>query len=334
MNNNTEGNNINDVNISVLIPTYHRPNDLQSCLDSLLQQALKPLEVIIIDNGSDDITEKLIRTLYEDFAGQQIELRYVQNNSLNSLTVARNLGFRESRGNIILFLDDDVILDPSYIQEIARVYQTHPHALGVQGYIDAEPSRPFPEFFYKLFFWGRREARHCRVMPSVSATFPKNLDEITHCQCLSGANHSWRRSVLDEFQYDENLVKYSDGEDLELSYRVYKKYPGALFITPFANLVHRSSPEGRTPGKQLIFMREIYGLYLFFKLFNPTLPNIGIFIWSRIGRILFSLYRATVKGQKNALTEAYHLFGAYISCVVHIRSIRRGNLDFFNKQIL
>ena len=319
--------------VSVVIPTYNRPHDLRTCLESLITQTVPPQSVIVVDNGADDTTEILVHEYEEILATSGITLRYVRNNR-NSLTSARNLGFKMSQGDIVLFLDDDVILDADYIQEIIKVYKRNPNALGVQGYIASEENRRVRNFFHKLFFLYYLERDQCRVLPSVSATYPMKLDKIIPCQWLSGANHSYRRRILEEFQYDERLIKYSEGEDLEFSYRVFKRYPGSLFITPFARLIHNTSMQSRALGRELVYMREVYGLYLFFKLFDQTLENKLIYLWSRIGQLILTLARAIVKRPPGIMLELRHLVGAYYFCLRHVREIKRGELDFFNKTLV
>ena len=51
---------VNNFEISVIILTYNRGNDLKKCLDSLTKQTFKNFEVIVIDNGSTDITERIL----------------------------------------------------------------------------------------------------------------------------------------------------------------------------------------------------------------------------------------------------------------------------------
>lgn len=318
--------------VSVVIPTFHRPRDLGTCLDSILAQTLLPWEVLVVDNGADAASEALIYQRQRSFAATSIQLRYLLNARQNSLTAARNLGVKQTTGEIVMFLDDDVILDSDYVREIVRVYDLEPNALGVQGFLVHEP-RPMRDFFFRLFYWNYLERNKCRVLPSITATYPLELDRARPCECLSGANHSFRRTVFNEFQYDERLIKYSDGEDLELTYRVFSRYPGSLFITPSAKLVHNTSMQARASGKELVYMREVYGLYLFFKLFSPTLKNKLKYVWSRVGRLAFSLTRLVLGRPSGSMVELQYLVGAYCLCLRHAVEIKYGELAFFNETL-
>jgi len=319
--------------ISLIIITYNRTNDLKECLDTVLLQSHLPQEIIIVDNGKSDESQNLIAASKNRFAENNIKIIFLKNQSQNSLTYARNIGVNNSAGDIVMFLDDDVLLDNNYIKELIKVYENHPQALGVQGYlVGSDKISLFRNIIYQLFFLYHLENNKCRALPSVSATYPFPTSNIISCQWLSGANHSYRRKILEEFSYDEKLIKYSDGEDLEFSHRVFLKYPGTLYLTPYSTLIHKTSPGGRTLGKDLIYMREIYGLYIFYKTFYHYLArNKFIFLWSRFGKIAINLFVSIYKLNLAALKENYHLIGAYIYCLKHLQEIKNGHLEFFNK---
>jgi len=319
--------------VSVIIVTYNRIKDLSECLNSILVQASLPKEVIIVDNSDSKESEKLIGKRKSEFKKNNIYLRYIKNEKENALTVARNIGIKNVTGEIILFLDDDVILEKNYIKEILKVYEEYPESLGVRGYITPEGVSKVRNLVYKLFFLYHLEKNKCRVLFSISATYPYPLDKIIPCQWLSGANHSYKRRVLEEFTYDEKLKKYSEGEDLEFSYRVFKKYPNSLYITPSAKLIHKTSPSGRILGKELICMREIYGLYLFYKVFGSSLKNRLIYIWSRIGKLILNIGRSVFKLSVVGFRENVYVIGAYMYCMIHLREIKKGDLEFFNKRL-
>jgi glycosyltransferase involved in cell wall biosynthesis len=319
--------------VSVVIPTYNRTEDLGACLDSILAQILMPYEIFVIDNASNNNTENLIGRRKENFIKEQCLLNYIPNPK-NSLSVARNLGAKQTSGDIVIFLDDDVILGNEYVSEICKVYKEYPEALGVQGYIVPDHFRlNVRDFFYKIFYLYHLEHNGCRALPSVSTTYPIALDRVMKCEWLSGANHSYRRRVLEEFNHDENLMKYSEGEDLEFSHRVYSRYPGTLFITPLAMLQHNASASGRTLGKELIYMQEIYALYLFFKVFGSSFRNNRIYIWSRIGRIIIMIIQSIKNRATDHFIELRYLLEAYSLCIKRFRDIKRGNLEFFSNTL-
>lgn len=319
--------------VSVIIPTYNRVRDLNECLDSLLLQTVLPNQIIIVDNSKNNKSENLIKSRETDFGTKDVCLDYIKNERENSLTVARNIGVKSAKGEIILFLDDDVVLDRNYIKEILSVYREKPRAVGVQGFIKREKPSNIKRLFKKMFFLFHLEKNGCRVLNSISATYPHRLEKIITCEWLSGSNHSYKRFVLEEFAYDEKLKKYSSGEDFECSYRVFKKYPGALYITPYAKLVHKASLQGRVAGKELITMREVYRLYIFYKNTSQNIKNKTIYAWSRVGKFIYNIGRPIFTLSCDGLIENIYLIRAYVYCIVHIKEIKKGELGFFNKTL-
>jgi hypothetical protein len=168
------------------------------------------------------------------------------------------------------------------------------------------------------------------LLPSLGVSFPSVVDEIITCEWLSGANQSYRREILKEFRWDENLKGYSQGEDLDLPYRIFKKYPDSLFMTPHAKLVHNEAEEGRPQKRELIYMDIIYLTYLFYKNIDQNFKNKVIYLWSRVGRIIFNIAFSIFRS-KSKLTEIKYTLGASFYCMRHLKEIKKGDLEFFNK---
>lgn len=85
--------------ISVIIPTYNRAHLLPRCLDSVISQELKPLEIIVVDDGSTDATRDLVQ---RDYPG--IKLISQENKGVSA---ARNAGIDAASGDWLAFLDSD-----------------------------------------------------------------------------------------------------------------------------------------------------------------------------------------------------------------------------------
>lgn len=318
--------------ISIIIVAYNRPGDLNDCLNSILIQSCLPYEVIIVDNSTNKQVKELAVKKKGEFIKNNILLKYIKNEKENSLTLARNIGTRNAAGKIICFLDDDIIADRNYLKEIIKTYNNHPDILGVHGYIVQEKLTKIRNFLYKSFFLYHLAENRCQVLPSTCVVYPFEPKKIISCQWLPGAS-TYKKSIFQEFSFDENLKKYSDGEDLEFSYRVFKKYPNSLYITPYARLIHKASPAGRTIGKELILMREVYSLYLFYKLIPQTIKNKIIYLWSRIGKIILNIVSSIFKLSLNGIIENFYIVKAYIYCLKHWEEIKKAKLEFFNNTL-
>ena len=87
------------MNISVVIPSYNRKDFLKRSIDSAINQTKKPLEIIVVDDGSTDGTEAMIKSDY-DF------VKFIKQKN-KGVSAARNIGIKVSIGEWICFLDSD-----------------------------------------------------------------------------------------------------------------------------------------------------------------------------------------------------------------------------------
>ncbi len=92
--------------VSIIIPTYNRDMFLNRCLNSLYEQTYRPLEIIIIDDGSKDKTYEVVQNFIRKFNANGFEIIYFFQNN-NGAPSARNKGISESSGDWIQFLDSD-----------------------------------------------------------------------------------------------------------------------------------------------------------------------------------------------------------------------------------
>lgn len=265
--------------VSVVVPTYYRAADLSELLDSLLRQTVKPLEVIIVDDTPDNTISAICQAYTIKFEKIGSKLIYFRNPKTRSLTISRNLGVKLAKGEIIMFLDSDVVLYTDYIEKILEIFRMYPTALGVQGWIAGpkiEKRGKLSQFLNKLFFLDHEAKDSCKFLE-----YPTVLTRVINCERLSGANMSYRREVFTEFRFDENLQKYCFMEDVLFSHSIFKKYPNSLFITPHAKCIHKSSESGRVERKELERLKNQHRKYVLVKLFG--LKGILLYCWQSLG---------------------------------------------------
>lgn len=324
--------------LSIIIPTYNRPNELSEVLSSIEHQSLKPEEVIVVDDSEDEGAKKLCRIKKQIFTYFNCNLVYIKNNRVRSSAVARNVGFENSSGDIVLFLDDDVILHKEYLSEILKVYSTKNDALGVQGFImnvkihkdiNIDLIHKISNIGRKIFLLHNHEAIGCRILPNFSLTYPSQVpNHIIKSERLHGCNMSFKKDVFSKELFDENLLKYSFLEDADVSYRI-NKYSGNLYLNPNARLIHKE-PKNPNISRERVIMEQVYPLYLFYKNIN-TFKGKLMFLWSRIGFILLYIPLSIIR--PNRMKSLRYLIEAYVMCLRHLKEIKSGDLEFFNKKL-
>ncbi len=108
-----------EVFVSVIVPTFNREKSILRCLDSIVHQRFKPYEIIVVDDGSTDTTVELL----ESYACEY--LRIIRINHCGAQT-ARNIGILNAKGNYIAFLDsDDEWLPNLLLKEVEMICEGH-----------------------------------------------------------------------------------------------------------------------------------------------------------------------------------------------------------------
>lgn len=95
--------------ISIIVPIYNKEKYLEKCLDSLLNQTYRELEILLVDDGSTDKSLEICRSYAEK--DERIRVFSKKNGGVAS---ARNLGVRESLGEYLSFVDPDDYVHPEY----------------------------------------------------------------------------------------------------------------------------------------------------------------------------------------------------------------------------
>jgi glycosyltransferase involved in cell wall biosynthesis len=100
--------------VTVIIPTYNRAGRIESTISSVLDQDYGKVEIIVVDDGSTDSTESIVRGLADKSADSNKQIRYVKQPNQGAC-VARNHGMMLATGRYIMFLDSDDLIKKSML---------------------------------------------------------------------------------------------------------------------------------------------------------------------------------------------------------------------------
>jgi len=327
--------------ISVVVPTRNRPKELAELLQTILHQDYPPLEIIIVDDSL-ECSAKGVAGLYSlNFKSVGCDLKYVLGNG-DGLPAARNLGVQVAKGEVILFLDDDTLLPGKNVLRImAEFLGKNINVLGVQPFIISqtdsitrnELTNKLENAIYKVFMLTYHRDNTLAVRRSGASIFPNSLSKIIRAQRLSGCCCCYRREIFKQFKFDTNLKRWGFMEDLDFSYKVYKKNPKSFCVIPYAKIVHRHTAEERLATKMTIYMSTIYWFYIFFKdIFERSILNLVAFIWALMGNLVATTGGLILKRKpKREWWTLIWLLNAYVVAFKNLRNILGGTLKFFNK---
>lgn len=265
--------------VSIIIPTKNRPSDLGQTLKSVLGQTVPPQQVIIVDQSEADESRLEAEKVFANaHGGEKIELHYISDFAIPGGAVARNRAMDVARGSVWLFLDDDVVLEPTFLEELLGAYIRRPEALGVSGVVT---NYSLPPKLFRLWSWvfARGPFHDERQWIYWNAERLRNAEPIRVSK-LGGGLMSFRAEAIRSMRFDDNLVGVSDGEDVDFCMRLGPK--AVLFVAPRARLLHRQSPSGRELDHQL--RREARAKhYLYHRNWNRGLKNGLYFFWLNVG---------------------------------------------------
>lgn len=125
--------------ISIVIPTYNAPHDMQRELESLARVEYPCWDVLVVDQSDDNQTCEIV----EKFMPSMPHLRY-KHLRAKGTSRARNVGFTETEGEIIGFLDHDCTVEPDWLMQVAAVVKRYPQAANIFG--DVKPPRGLPQW--------------------------------------------------------------------------------------------------------------------------------------------------------------------------------------------
>ena len=104
--------------VSIVIPNWNGKHFLKDCLDSLLTQTYKELEILVVDNGSKDGSIEFLQENYPSV----IVPRFEKN---TGFSVAVNRGIRESKGEYIALINNDTVVDSLWVEELVKALAGH-----------------------------------------------------------------------------------------------------------------------------------------------------------------------------------------------------------------
>lgn len=238
-----------EIKLSIIICTYNRADCVLDALNSLVQQTLPRhlFEILLVNNNSTDNTAALC----EQFASNlpDIHYRYILETA-QGLSHARNRGIKESGGEIVVFMDDDAVAAPDYLEKLLAFFETTPDAAACGG-------RIYPRFESKRPRW----MSHFLLSLTSSIDLGNNIKIFSHRQFPVGANMAVRKAMFDKYGvFNPDLGRKGNSMDgAEEKDLFYRMMAGGekIYYLPDA-IVHHYVPDRRlTFG---FFKRQAIGI--------------------------------------------------------------------------
>jgi GT2 family glycosyltransferase len=292
--------------VTVGIPTKDRFNDLKKCLKSIIAQTLLPVEIIIIDDGN--LT-----------AGQMQDCRKMTEPKVTcvyakkdrpSLSASKNMIAQLAKGELVLIIDDDVVLEHDYVENIIKVFtdDSKRRIAAACGMILNLRKKSLLERIWRIIF-----LLDSGIPGDITSTMFESkitgIQDVCSVKWLSGCNAMFRRNVLLMFPFEEFCGGRNALEDIEQALRI-RGCGYELVSTPGAKVHHYLSLQGREFPHATGF-KHAYNRCIIFSKYGRKGFNRILFIWSFLGYIVGLIFRGRFALAKGNMEGLYRYFLDY-----------------------
>lgn len=171
--------------ISIIVPIYNTSKYLNKCIDSIINQTEKDIEIILINDGSTDNSEEIIK----EYNDKRIRYFKKKNSGIGS---TRNMGIRKATGDYLMFIDSDDYIAYDCVEKFYNFAKDTKSDLVVSD-------------FYKDV---NRNFELIKIQDFESSTLKDNPNIINYIN-LGPCNKIYKRELLKNIEFEENL-KYED----------------------------------------------------------------------------------------------------------------------------
>lgn len=225
---------------AVLICTRNRPEYLRELFDSLRNQTRSPSKIIVVDSSENSKTEELIANY---FADSVVTCTYLR--SEPGLPHQRNAGIRELQTlgwplhSLVSFLDDDVDLEATYLENVVGLFSKHPDLKFVGGF--AESSEAEPDNFARRVSLLSAKNGAGKVLKSGICLAARPISDLDEVDWVPGHSMNARLSIFEETLFNPGPRMY--GEDVEFQLRLASTTN--IYSSNRLPILHKQAPSNR-----------------------------------------------------------------------------------------
>lgn len=217
------------IELSIIIVNWNTRDLLKDCLESIYQSPPDfPFEVIVVDNGSTDGSQQLVKS---NFPGVIL----IENEENVGYSRANNIGFSKSKGRYILFLNSDTLVHPKTLDEAVKFMEENDDA-GIMGCKTLNPDGKIQYSAYSFPSLPRIFAYITGLNRLFKISALKNFSIIRTVDYVQGSFLVIRRDLLEKLMgFDEKFFMYN--EDVDLCLRVWKS-GWKVYFNPDISITH------------------------------------------------------------------------------------------------
>ena len=202
--------------ITVIVPVYNVENYLNKCLDSLINQTYKNLEIIVINDGSTDNSGEIC----QEYAQKDNRIIYIEQEN-GGLSDARNTGLERMTGSYVTFVDSDDWVEPNYVEVL------HNKLIGYQADIAIGNYYSYNEDEAMYYFHVNSESYYEKLYDNISIF--ENLYDVKQMKSfslISAWGKLYKAELFDYIRFDKGKL----GEDGYINQKLYLLVQKVIYI--------------------------------------------------------------------------------------------------------
>jgi cellulose synthase/poly-beta-1,6-N-acetylglucosamine synthase-like glycosyltransferase len=275
-----------------------------------VNQVLKPLEIVVVNNMSTDNTQQLVEDFAREYkeSGGTVDIKLVQENNRQGMIPARNTGFEAAVGDILGRIDADTLIDPRWTQAVVNAYASNPKVMGATGpvtYYDM-PMRRFSlhrdnkirkavQMLSRkkdVILFGSNMSIRAKAWHAIGREFCLDLEDKLH-EDVDITVHFKKHGY--KIVYAEKMIAGISARRIENRLREFKKYQDKLTYTYFS---HNEKSKSANVAKA-VFLSIYFPLHalrpLYLNYYKKIQAECEADLWNPDGRMSSLRHRAHTK---------------------------------------
>lgn len=320
--------------ISIIIPLYNAEKTLENCLKAIFSSHYQHFEVIVVDDGSEDNSIKIANS----FPCNILKLKHNQGAS-----VARNWGAKNAKGDILLFIDSDIVIKRDTLNLFMDSLKKYPAVFGIYT------QKPGTDGLLSLYqnFYAYKSIKETKEVTSMFYSYCAAIRKEIFDN-VGGFDESWARATFEDVEFGMRVT--ANGHQIHLNKNIEVEHFNYYTIRPFIkNYYYKSldlskfmfnkkrltlNNEGWTNYKNLIsFLAGLVIIPLFFIsfLFHWFIPPLLVFLVLFLAMNL-DFYKFILKEKPGGLFSA--IFLNFMVQVISFLGIIAGFANYFKEKVL
>jgi GT2 family glycosyltransferase len=308
------------VNVSIIILNWNTARDTIECLESIKKQSYKDYEIVLVDNGSEENDFAALKNYVKKF-GKKVRLFRLKKNI--GFTGGSDYGLSKARGNYMLFLNNDTIVDKKFIVELLAPFKKYENVGATVPkllfYKDG-PTKKLQHGGSRLTYYGMA------VDEGLGRTDSRIFDREKEDGCITGACFMISRKVFDALDEAFCTFYFTYFEEVDLSWRMRSAGFRIMYV-PKSIVYHKGSVSIKVNRR--ISTQDMFSIRNKYLTYYRNLPKyhfaavLPIMVLYDIGR----MGKHTLKGNPAFIVNFAAGLGKFIRERHKVKTPRRGKLS-------